>query len=135
MKPAPAEQLDIFASRAKYRPLVDSRLEFPRLSTKDHGADYDAGIDRDRLGVQLRAIRTLMLDGKWRTVQEVAEATGAPENSAQAQLRHLRRPVHGSHVVEKRKRSGALNEYRVRDLADALGEWLGVLSGGKDTER
>src|SRR3990167_9389727 len=82
MKPAPAEQLDIFASRAKYRPLVDSRLEFPRLSTMDHGADYDAGIDRDRLGVQLRAIRTLMLDGKWRTVQEVAEATGAPENSA-----------------------------------------------------
>ena len=57
---------------------------------------------------QLAAIRELMrrafARGAWLTLSEIAEATEFAEASISAQLRHLRKPHHGRHRVEKRRR-------------------------------
>ena len=57
---------------------------------------------------QLAAIRELMTRagarGLWLTLGEIAEATEFAEASISAQLRHLRKPRHGRHRVEKRRR-------------------------------
>lgn len=57
---------------------------------------------------QLAAIRELMqrsfARGIWLTLGEIAELTEFAEASISAQLRHLRKPRHGGHRVEKRRR-------------------------------
>lgn len=80
------------------------------------GPAYEAAVDRERLAGQLERIRDLMLDGRWRTLDEIAAATGAPAASVSAQLRHLRKPRFGAHLVDKRRRGDArsgLWEYHV----------------------
>jgi hypothetical protein len=69
-----------------------------------------------RLQNQNEAIRELMLDGKWRTLRDIAETTGYPEASVSAQLRHLRKERFGSYRVDKRRVSNTavgLWEYQV----------------------
>lgn len=57
---------------------------------------------------QLAAIRELMqrsfARGIWLTLGEIADVTEFAEASISAQLRHLRKPRHGGHRVEKRRR-------------------------------
>lgn len=66
------------------------------------------------LKTQLDEIRDLMLDGKWRSLQEIADSTNYPEPSISAQLRHLRKPQHGSYIVEKRyDKVSRIREYRL----------------------
>jgi hypothetical protein len=80
-----------------------------------NGPEYDCDRDWDRLTSQHARIRNLMLDGEYRTVQEISALTRDPENSIQAQLRHLRKPRFGGFIVTKRVRSlPALWEYHVR---------------------
>lgn len=78
---------------------------------------------------QLGVIRELMLQAArregWLTLGEIAGRTGFGEASISAQLRHLRKAVHGRYRVEKRRRSshdageehvdglGCVWEYRV----------------------
>lgn len=69
--------------------------------------------DAPRLSDQHLRIKALMLDGKWRTLAEIRIATGYPEASISAQLRHLRKDRFGGHRVDPRKRSGGTWEYRV----------------------
>jgi len=70
---------------------------------------------------QLAAIRKLMrrafARGAWLTLGEIAEATEFAEASISAQLRHLRKPHHGRHRVEKRRRrpAGAAGAGKIRD--------------------
>lgn len=89
------------------------------------GPVYDEQLDHERLSKQHERIRDLMIDGVWRTVAEIAGVTGYPENSIQAQLRHLRKPRFGGWIVEKQRRgtvttvtspsaSQALWEYKIR---------------------
>jgi hypothetical protein len=58
---------------------------------------------------QLQTIRDLMLAaarrGAWLTLGEIAEMTEIGEASVSAQLRHLRKPRYGLHLVEKRQRT------------------------------
>lgn len=80
------------------------------------GSDYVALVDGPRLLRQHERIRDLMLDGVWRTLSEIATATGDHEASVSAQLRHLRKPSFGGYVVNKRRRgavSRGLWEYQV----------------------
>lgn len=80
------------------------------------GSDYEPLVDGPRLIRQHERIRDLMLDGTWRTLAEIAAATGDHEASVSAQLRHLRKPSFGGHVVSKRRRglvSRGLWEYQV----------------------
>lgn len=84
---------------------------FPRA--RFNGPEYVPERDDARLTGQIERIFKLMRDGAWRTIQEIAAATGDPENSCSAQLRHLRKPRFGAHTVERRSRCGALFEYRL----------------------
>ncbi len=77
------------------------------------GLDYEPDRDHRRLSTQLGKIFDLMADGKWRTLDEIEAATGAPASSVSAQLRHLRKPRFGGHTVEKEHLDGGLFHYRV----------------------
>jgi hypothetical protein len=88
---------------------------FTRMPHFD-GSNYEPEFDHERLTGQLRRVWDVMSDGRWRTLRELAEATGDPEASCSAQLRHLRKPRFGAHVIEKRsrgERSIGLYEYRL----------------------
>lgn len=81
-----------------------------------NGPAYDPEFDHERLTGQLRRIYQLMRDGEWRTMREINAATGDPEASISAQLRHLRKERFGSHTVERRSRGDracGLWEYRL----------------------
>lgn len=60
------------------------------------------------------AVRDFMSDGSWRTLYVIAHFTGAPEASASARLRDLRR---AGYTVVRRRTAGmrGLWEYRVVD--------------------
>ena len=70
-----------------------------------------SAVDRERLGRQEAAVLALMRDGAWRSLRQISEATGAPEASASARLRDLRRD---GWTVERDNRGGGLWAYRVR---------------------
>lgn len=81
-----------------------------------NGPEYDPKFDETRLSRQHERIKTLMLDGTWRTISGISKVTGDPEASVSAQLRHLRKIRFGSYQVERRPRGdrvGGLFEYRV----------------------
>lgn len=79
------------------------------------GATFDQQADGERLAVQLGRVQTLMEDGVWRTLAEVAALVGSPEASVSARLRDLRKERFGGWHVERRRRAdaGGLHEYRV----------------------
>lgn len=82
------------------------------------GPSYEFHRDEPRLTDQRETIKTLMLDGIWRTLPEIHQATRYPEASISAQLRHLRKPRFGGYTVEKRRvNGGGLYEYRVIEPA------------------
>ena len=74
--------------------------------------------DHKRLHCQLEAVRGLMLDGRWRTLPEISQATGAPPASVSARLRDLRKAKFGGHAVFRRRVAGAVGlfEYRVSEV-------------------
>ena len=81
------------------------------------GPAYEAALDRHRLTGQIQRIHALMIDGAWRTLGEIEDATGDPQASISAQLRHLRKPRFGSFVIEKQRRGqgkSGLFEYRMK---------------------
>jgi len=63
---------------------------------------------RIRLRTQRQVLCDVMLSagecGTWLTLQELAQLTCYGEASISAQLRHLRKPEYGAHVVTKRRR-------------------------------
>ena len=77
------------------------------------GDDYDDRRDRSRLVGQIKRVFEYVEDGEWRTVQQIAEATGDPETSVSAQLRNLRKARFGGHNVEKRHAGNGLYFYRL----------------------
>jgi len=86
----------------------------PNYGKRFDGEEYIPSQDQRRLAGQLKRIYEVMKDGKWRTIQEVAQITNYPANSIQAQLRHLRKERFGSYLVEKRRvTTTGLYEYRV----------------------
>lgn len=84
---------------------------------KFDGPVYDPAVDDERMTKQLGRVYDLMIDGKFRTLREIAATTGDPESSVSAQLRHLRKPKHGSYIVERRPcgdRTHGLFEYQLK---------------------
>lgn len=78
------------------------------------GADTPA--DDKRLAGQIERVATVMRDGVWRTLDELAQAAHAPAASVSAQLRNLRKERFGAHTVNKRRRGVAeagLYEYQL----------------------
>jgi hypothetical protein len=92
-----------------------------KLNPRTYGPAFVATLDGARLRRQRDDIAGLMLDGAWRTLAEIenifrARGVSYPQASISAQLRHLRKPVFGWYLVEKRRRGRGctgLWEYRV----------------------
>ena len=84
-----------------------------QLNVRFNGSDYDPQRDDDRLSGQLLRIWDFMKDSKWRTLNEISQATGDPQASISAQLRHLRKPRFGAHTVEKEYLGNGLYQYKV----------------------
>jgi len=78
-----------------------------------NGSDYIPVLDQRRLTGQLHEIKSLMSDGKWRTLGEVESATGYPQASISAQLRNMRKVRFGSHTIEKQRRTAGQWEYKL----------------------
>jgi len=83
------------------------------MTRSTFGPAYVEERDGERIRRQHEVIRDLMLDGRWRTLADIATLTGYPESSISAQLRHLRKARFGSHRVGKEHRGGGLYVYRV----------------------
>lgn len=69
--------------------------------------------DEARLGRQYVAVRDIMADGEWHTLGEIAFLANAPEASASARLRDMRRD--GWEVEREYVRDG-LHKYRAKKL-------------------
>jgi hypothetical protein len=81
--------------------------------TKFEGSDIDHARDTERLKSQLLRIFELMKDGKFRSLQQISDATGAPHASASAQLRNLKKARNGGHTLNKRYLGNGLFEYQI----------------------
>lgn len=107
---------------------MDSRLQtgfdfdvpLPRKVERFDGPSFDSAIEGKALTRQLDKVRDLMLDGSWRTPQEIVKAvkTGTEqpgEAAVTARLRDLRKSRFGGYTVERRRREGTRAfEYQVR---------------------
>lgn len=78
-----------------------------------NGPEYVPGRDNRRLISQLMRIKGVMIDGQWRTLPEIHALTDDPPASISAQLRHLRKPKHGSYIVNRRHLVSGLFEYQL----------------------
>jgi hypothetical protein len=81
------------------------------VAVNTFGPAYNEALDGARIEKQHERIRDLMLDGMRRTLGEIAAATGYPESSISAQLRHLRKAKFGSWNVRKERLGGGLWTY------------------------
>ena len=84
--------------------------------TSTFGPDFSAKLDSQRIMDQHKRIRTFMLEksksGEWVSLEDIEFALGYPQASISAQLRHLRKPLFGGYIVNK-KRVGNYWEYMV----------------------
>jgi len=78
------------------------------------GSTYSPGRDGPRLSRQLDRVRSLMRDGKWRSLYEIGESVGAPAQSVSARLRDLRKERNGRLTVQRKSMGRGLWLYRVK---------------------
>jgi len=84
------------------------------------GRTYEHPQDHARLSRQRERVWDLMMDGRWRTLGEIASETDHPEASVSARLRDFRKPRFGGHAVERRRRGPGTFEYRVLPVRGQL---------------
>jgi len=92
-------------------------MEMTQRELRFDGSAYEPKYDRERRTGQILRVFDLMLDGRWRTLGEIARATGDPEASVSAQLRHLHKERFGAHTVVRQARGDrerGLREYSLR---------------------
>lgn len=77
------------------------------------GDTYEPAKDKVRLNRQLDKVKSLMLDGVWRSLRDISLETGFPEASISARLRDLRKPRFGALNVERRRVDCDLFQYRI----------------------
>lgn len=69
------------------------------------GATYVPSLDRERLGEQYLRVWDLMIDGQWRSLRQISDATGDPEASVSARLRDVRKD-YGTDAMQARRVPG-----------------------------
>lgn len=78
------------------------------------GVTYDPELDHDRLRSQLAAVKQLMVDGEWRTLDDISFVVNGSVSGISARLRDLRKKRFGSHTVERRRaETPGVFEYRL----------------------
>jgi hypothetical protein len=92
---------------------VVQQLAIDFETARFNGADYVASRDNPRLAGQMLRIFNLCKDGQWRTLEQIANATGDPENSVSAQLRHFRKARFGGHTVNRQHQGNGLYLYQL----------------------
>lgn len=98
--------------------MTQAVLDFtPKVAPVFLGSTYDKPRDHKRLSTQLIRVESLMVDGKWRTLEQINNDleqvhtdSKFPGASISARLRDLRR--HG-YVVERRYVGSGQHEYRL----------------------
>ena len=78
-----------------------------------NGPDYIPVRDNQRLISQFQRILNLMLDGRPRTLRQIAKVTGDPEALISAQIRHAQKERFGSYEVEKSYLGKGVFTYRI----------------------
>jgi len=78
-----------------------------------NGSDYAPKRDDVRLSGQIERVWVCMKDGCWRSLDQISLATGDPQASISAQLRHLRKDRFGGHTVNKTFMGNGLYTYQV----------------------
>jgi hypothetical protein len=96
---------------------IDEQLEgrIERLYPEEliDGKTYEPTLDYARLGKQMKAVYSLMRDGQWRTLRQIADLVEAPEASVSARLRDLRKRKFGAFTVERARAVSGLHWYRL----------------------
>lgn len=78
------------------------------------GQTYEPALDHDRLSTQLERVKALMMDGEWRTLDEISSTVGhCSTPSASARLRDIRKARFGAFTVERKRIGKGLFAYRV----------------------
>jgi hypothetical protein len=77
------------------------------------GSTYDPKIDGARLSTQLHAVKMLMSDGQWRTLEDIGRGVEGTNAAISARLRDLRKPKFGGYLVERQRIEGGLYRYRL----------------------
>lgn len=80
------------------------------------GNTFQAEFDLERLTSALDRVRALMRDHRWYSLAELAAACQCSEAGASARLRDCRKPRHGGHIIERRRRGDPTRgvfEYRM----------------------
>jgi hypothetical protein len=77
------------------------------------GDTFSEKQDGDRLRAQSGRVWRLMIDGEWRALGDIAQATGDPPASISARLRDCRKARFGAHKVERRRLPRGLFLYRL----------------------
>lgn len=89
------------------------------------GTTYEPAHDRKRLVTLRDRILSLMMDGAWRTLEDIRGRCGGSETGCSAKLRDLRKEAHGGHTVDARRRglrSAGIWEYRLAPPLPAVPE-------------
>lgn len=93
--------------------LFDTGPEPPKFD----GETFDPEKDQQRLERAIDRVYSLMSDGHWRTLAEIAYMCGCSEPGASARIRDLRKPgfktSHPCDDVESKRMSDGLWLYRV----------------------
>jgi len=80
----------------------------PQDEERIFGPTYRAPLDQKRLQNQTVRVRSCLYQaarrGEWLTLEQMQHRTGDPTPSISAQIRHLRKPQFGSHIIRKRRR-------------------------------
>jgi hypothetical protein len=81
------------------------------------GRTFSPPLDQERLETALGRVYELMKDGQWRTLREIAQATGVSEAGASARLRDFRKPkfqqLYPVSDVKARRVGRGLWQYRI----------------------
>lgn len=89
----------------------------PQMPFDFDGKTYEPKHDQVRLTGQMLRVWNTILDGQWRTLQEMTGASGDSTQSISARLRDLRKVRFGSHIIERRRRGNpkdGIFEYRMK---------------------
>jgi hypothetical protein len=84
-----------------------------QLNLRFDGADYNPNRDNARLTGQILRVWDCMYGGAWKTLRQISDETGDPESSISAQLRHLRKPRFGAHIIEREYINNGVYKYRL----------------------
>ena len=80
---------------------------------KFDGDDINHERDSARLTGQIKRIYDYMRNSGWRSLDEIAKATGDPHASVSAQLRNLRKDRFGAHTIDRKYISDGLYHYKL----------------------